>query len=385
MVQQGNQTPGSTSLRKPRGDSGSSIIVTLLVFMAAVALVKFIMPSLVEEVHYSIERGRQRAQYDFASERLADDPLANLSSASQLVNRRIIPSVVHIDTSRATVSFEAPPSSDEGERLIEGQGSGVVLDTDGAILTNYHVIKGAEEIVVTLSDDRQFTATVVGADRNSDLALLRIENAGGLVPATWADSDQLNEGSMVWAVGSPFGLSKTITFGIVSATARRSINDGHKHDFIQSDAAVSAGNSGGPLVDSLGDVVGINTAIIGPTYQGVSFAIPSNRAKEIYETVLVQGPAVERGWLGVELGQREAGEVFIERLVLVNRHSPAEEAGLRPGDIIKMWNDTEVDSPSTLQTLVAQSKVNTIVDVTLKRGNFDENLKVKVAPKPLQF
>lgn len=377
-----------SSSQKLRSESGASIIVTLLVFMAAVALVRFVMPPLVEEVHYSIERGRQRAQYDLATEQLEDNPLANLSSASQLVNRRISPSVVHIDTSRGNVGpTHRLLELDDVARTIQGQGSGVIIHESGEILTNYHVIRGAEQLQVTLSDDRKLNAAVIGVDRASDLALLKVDEVVGLVPATWGDSDKLDEGAMVWAVGSPFGLSQTITFGIVSATARKSAASDHgpHQEFLQSDAAVSAGNSGGPLVDSLGDVVGINTAIIGPTYQGVSFAIPSNRAREIYDTILTRGPEEERGWLGVELGQGKPGEVLIERLVLVDRHSPAEEAGIKPGDIITKWDDTEVDSPSKLRHLVAQSKVDTVVDVMLKRGDADESLQVKVARKPLQF
>ena len=377
----------STTTDQPT-TSLSSIIVTLLVFMSAVALVRYVMPPLVEEVHYAIERGRQRARFEVASDKLSEDPLENLSSASRLVDQKIAPSVVHIDTERKPTESEAARDAAFGvdpaeDDTVHGQGSGIILTEDGQIITNYHVIQSAEQIRVTLSDDREFAARVVGVDQLTDLALLRIDEAKDLVAAEWGDSDALSRGSMVWAVGSPFGLSKTITFGILSGKARRSFD----HEFLQSDAAVSAGNSGGPLVDSTGKVVGINTAIIGPTYQGVSLAIPANRVQQVYRSVLSREKQSEQAWLGVRLSSTPDGEprgALIDD-VLKTFMSPAAAAGIRPGDVVTRWNDTDIKSPTQLRLMVSEAEVNEPVRIAVSRGGQTKSVVLKIGPKPLQF
>lgn len=379
--------------REPRStESRGSVILTLVVFMSAVVLVRFIMPRLVEEVHYSIELGKQRAQLEVANVQLVNDPLANLSTASRLVHQKISPSVVHIETSRRPTRSELhtdaswKTDADDGD-TVRGQGSGVIVDSQGKVITNYHVIQGAEQIRVTLSDDRVVDAVVAGVDRLTDLALLQIKGVKGLVPAEWGDSDQLQAGAMVWALGSPFGLSKTITFGIVSGKTRRGFEPGKEYEFLQSDAAVSAGNSGGPLVDSTGRIVGINTAIIGPTYQGVSFAIPSSRVQEVYDDVLCQQSS-DQAWLGVRLkGLPPAADTkgaLIDH-VINTLFSPAATAGMRRGDVITEWDGKEVRSPADLRLMVSQSKLHEAVDVSVQRGDGIRKLKVKVGPKPLQF
>ncbi len=376
----------------PTAEPRSSVIVTLLVFMAAIALVRFVMPPLVEEVHYAIELGRQRAAFEFATERLEDDPLVGLSEASRLVNQKISPSVVHIDTTREAspgeIAEDAALSAGPLDDIVHGQGSGVIISDKGEIITNYHVIEYAEKITVTLNDDQELEAQVVGVDRLSDLALLRVEDASNLVPAVWGDSDAAQEGSMVWALGSPFGLSKTITFGILSGKARKSFDRGNYHEFLQSDAAVSAGNSGGPLVDSMGRVIGINTAIIGPVYQGVSFAIPSKRVRGIYDKILSQERQSEQAWLGVRLSPpppgSKTGGALIEQVVNTYR-SPAKAAGIKPGDFITVWNGVEVTSPAQLRRLVAESAIDEPVDIRVIRGDEANDLVVRIGPKPLQF
>ena len=379
--------------REPRStESKGSVILTLVVFMSAVVLVRFIMPRLVEEVHYSIELGKQRAQLEVASLELGDDPLANLSTASRLVHQKISPSVVHIETSRrptiSEIDVDTAWQSGSGEDdAVRGQGSGVIIDSEGQIITNYHVIQEAEQIRVTLSDDRVIEAVVAGVDRLTDLALLQIDGVSGLVPAEWGDSEQLQAGAMVWALGSPFGLSKTITFGIVSGKTRRGFEPGKEYEFLQSDAAVSAGNSGGPLVDSTGRIVGINTAIIGPTYQGVSFAIPSTRVQKVYDDVLCQ-QSPEQAWLGVRLKglppAADAEGALIDH-VINTLMSPAATAGMRRGDVITEWDGKEVRSPADLRLLVSQSKLHEAVDVSVQRGDGIRKLKVRVGAKPLQF
>ena len=376
-------------LDPPASSATTSVTVTLLVFMAALSLVRFMMPGLVEQVHYSIERGKQRARHEVAVGHLEKDPLAGLSLASELVAERIAPSVVHIDTQRVSDSLNEderiPQVFHDGEHL-RGQGSGVVMTVGGHILTNYHVIDGAAEVTVTLSDDRELPAEVVGVDRVTDLAILRV-SAKGLVPAAWGDSEEIKEGAMVWAAGSPFGLNKSLTFGILSAKDRRSYDRGKLRNFLQSDAAVSEGNSGGPLVDSLGQVVGINTAIIGPSYQGVSFAIPGNQAQQVYQRLLTE-ESVERGWLGVKMGDipnsrpRISG-VFISGLI--NDRSPAKAAGIQKGDIITHWDGQPVGSREDLTSLIAQAEVSEKVEIEVMRAGDRKKLRVKVGPRPLQF
>ena len=170
------------------------------------------------------------------------------------------------------------------------------MDAAGYVLTNNHVIRGASSIQVSLADGRKVKAMVIGRDGATDLAVLKID-ADGLVPATFGDSESAETGALVWAVGSPFGLERTVTYGILSASTAQGLAGNPSQDFLQTDAAVNPGNSGGPLVDSSGQVIGINTAIVGDAYQGISFAIPSNVAQEIYERI-----KVGRGWLGVQMG-----------------------------------------------------------------------------------
>jgi S1-C subfamily serine protease len=365
-----------------------------MLFIASLLLVHLLVPRIVEELQYRLARGRQRAFYEVAESALSDAPLAGLSRASQLVSQRIAPSVVHISTKRSSPS-DAPRDEyvflyGEVERDVLGQGSGVIVDDSGEILTNYHVVRGAEEIAVTLSDDRRVSGSqvkVVGVDPVTDLALLRIE-AADLTAATWGDSSELREGALVWAVGSPFGLSKSITFGILSAKDRRGLSGDRVHDFLQSDAAVSPGSSGGPLVNEQGDVVGINTAIMGRTYQGVSFAIPSRVAQDVHSRLRSEG-YLPRGWLGVELdaapsGGSNAGPpsgAMVKTLI----GQPAREAGLRPGDIITAWDGHAVDSPAALSRLVAQTEVGCQVDVRIVRAGQSQVLSVEVGERPLQF
>ena len=359
--------------------SKASAALTLLVFMAALVLVRWLMPGLVEEVHYAIERGKQRARSEVAEVSLQGDPLASLSLASRLVTQRIAPSVVHIDTSRE--SMTVPKYS--LDRELRGQGSGVIMTSDGEILTNYHVIGGAEQILVTFSDDRQREAEVIGVDPLTDLALLKVRKASELIPAEWGNSDELENGAMVWAAGSPFGLSKSTTFGIVSAKGRNLKRAGH-HEYLQSDAVVQAGNSGGPLVDATGKVVGVNTAILGTSFQGVSFSIPSNVVLESYEKMR-DGADAKAGWLGVRLAKLDEGSGV--RIGLVMADTPAEAAGILEGDIITHWDDRPVDSPAQLSALVGRTPVSTVVKVRLFRtaSSSDETVEVTVGAKPLQF
>jgi serine protease Do len=223
---------------------------------------------------------------------------------------------------------------------------------------------------------------VVGRDGATDLAVLKID-ADGLVPATFGDSESAETGALVWAVGSPFGLERTVTYGILSAKHRAGLAGNPSQDFLQTDAAVNPGNSGGPLVDSSGQVIGINTAIVGDAYQGISFAIPSNVAQEIYERI-----KAGRGWLGVQMaemdierarsaGLEETTGVYIHAFkVYQDKKSPAAEAGILVGDILLKWNDGDVKNASDLRRLVEKTRPGSKAKVLIRRGG--QNLTFEV-------
>ncbi len=215
------------------------------------------LPLLVEEIQYRLERGRQRAQVEIATAGLGNMHLSELSRAYQMVSQRVAPSVVHINIVESrggqaeedVADGEAEPLRKQRRRFDSGQGSGVVVDVQGFIVTNRHVIEDARQIEVVLSDGRRRPARVVGLDELTDIAVLRVE-ASGLIPAEWGDSEELDVGALVWAVGSPFGLERSITFGILSAKNRAGVAGTPFQNLMQTDAAVNPGNSCGPLVDT---------------------------------------------------------------------------------------------------------------------------------------
>jgi S1-C subfamily serine protease len=288
-----------------------------------------------------------------------------------------------------------------------GQGSGVIVDRDGHIVTNAHVIAGASRIEVRLSDRRTFPATIVGTDRPTDMAVLKI-SASDLLAAEWGDSDELAVGALVWALGSPLGLEQSVTFGILSGKHRSfqaelrkgppqllGLSNGSPyHDFLQTDAAVNPGNSGGPLVDSRGRVVGINTAIVGETYQGISLAIPSSIARPIYERIVRDG-RVARAWLGVQPRDISSDEATLLGLnkptgALVTqispnpdgRPSPAALAGMRVDDLILRWNDRPIASRTDLFSRVAMTEIGQPVEVVVLRAGKELTLRVTVVDRP---
>jgi S1-C subfamily serine protease len=355
---------------------------------------RYYLPSLVEEYQYARTRGQQRAAYEMATVALEHSPLKGLSDVSQMVSHRVGPSVVHIYTVP-----DSEESADETTRLfgrfhrgLEGQGSGIVVEDTGLILTNYHVVRGSREIRVALSDGRNVSARVVGSDPLTDLAVLQVR-ADKLIAAQWGDSDGLEVGALVWAVGSPFGLDRSITFGILSGKHRAGQAGTHYQDFLQTDAAVNPGNSGGPLVDAQGRVVGINTAIVGDSYQGISFAIPSSVAQDVYQRLKTQRRVV-RGWLGValdvvsadrakRLGLPEAKGAYVVSVVDdPTGPSPAKTAGVQDGDVIVGWNGQSIDDPNTLSRLVAQTEVDRAVKLVLIRDRQTLTLDVTVGERP---
>jgi Do/DeqQ family serine protease len=272
----------------------------------------------------------------------------------------------------------------------QGTGSGVIVRKDGYIITNNHVVESGDDIQVTLSDKRNFTAEVIGTDPKTDLALLKID-ADDLPVLEWGNSQKLEVGEIVMAVGNPFGLTQTVTMGIVSAVGRANVGIVDYEDFIQTDAAINPGNSGGALVNLKGELIGINTAIFSRSggYMGVGFAIPSNMAQAIQNSLIEHGKVV-RGWLGVSIqdltpdlqDQFDAPDTQGALVSEVFDDSPAKQAGFQRGDIIRQFDDKTVKDTHHLRSLVAESVPNAPVIVHVLREGEDHELTVTIQEMP---
>jgi serine protease Do len=281
----------------------------------------------------------------------------------------------------------------EGRWKEQGTGSGVIVSADGYIITNNHVVTGAEKIKVTLYDKRVFSGKVVGSDPKTDIAVVKISSER-LPTVAWGDSDKLRVGEFVLAIGNPFGLSHTVTMGIISAVGRANVGIADYEDLIQTDAAINPGNSGGPLVDGEGSLIGINTAIFSKSggYQGIGFAVPSNMAREIMEQLLKNGKVV-RGWLGVTIQEitpelaRKFGHGSPEGALVGEalKGSPAEKAGLRRGDIILAFGPKAVEGPAALRNIVAGYAPGTKVPVRILRDRRQMKLVVTVGELPAEM
>ncbi|MCA9246876.1 MAG: trypsin-like peptidase domain-containing protein [Planctomycetales bacterium] len=363
-------------------------------WMLALLLSMMLIPEIVKRVSYSYTYGVERARADVAREQLHRDetsPSDVLSATSRHVAKAVGPSVVHLRTVRLASSTPGEFSfTHDGEEF--GQGSGVILDNDGFIVTNSHVVLDAQRITAHLVDGREIEAKVIGADTLTDLAVLKID-AKDLVASPWGDSERLEAGDMVWAVGSPFGLDRSVTFGIVSATLRRGVTGSRYQDFLQTDAAINPGNSGGPLVDRNGRVVGINTAIVGASYRGIGFAIPSSIAQDVYQRLKSTG-RVSRGWLGValdELGPEDRLRLDLDESVegiLIQRvvpGSPAAKAGLQAMDIILEWDGQKVTDPLLLTRLVAATKIGAHVPVKVLSQKKETTLEIEISERPAKY
>lgn len=265
-------------------------------------------------------------------------------------------------------------------------GSGFIIDPSGYIVTNNHVIADAEEITVILSDDSQYTAKIVGKDTKTDLALLKIEADKKLPYVKFGNSNKARVGDWVIAIGNPFGLGGSVSAGIISARAR-DINAGPFDDFIQTDAAINRGNSGGPMFNINGEVIGINTAIFSPSggSVGIGFAVPASLAQPIIKQLREKG-SVKRGWLGVKIqdvSQDIADSVGMEKItgalvVEVNKGSPAEKAGIIPGDILLAYKDKEIPEMRKLPRFVADTPIGSDVPLTVFRQGKEQILHVTI-------
>ncbi len=337
-----------------------------LLFVLVCSLLVLGGPYLVGRFVYQANYNQLKAGYDVATATLTDlKPRFNdLELASRLVAKRVEPSVVSI----------LRPGRDG----LTGQGSGVVVDNNGYIITNYHVVDGVDTVDVRLSDGRHASAAVIGIDPMTDLAVLKVE-APNLIAAEWGNSDELQVGDLVWALGNPYGLEHSLTFGIVSAKSRRSSSNFTPNlyqEYLQTDAAVNPGNSGGPLVNIEGQIVGINAAIFGRGYQGISFAIPSTLAREKYDELRKNGK-IERAWLGIlpldvpdtvreQLGLEYGEGVYVGK---VQPGAPANKAGVKFGDVILKWNDHDATDPTLLSRAIAATQIGSTAKLVVARRN----------------
>jgi serine protease Do len=310
----------------------------------------------------------------------------------RVIARRATPAVVNISALQVFRTQHSPFSSDPFFREFFGRdlpfrvpreerrtslGSGVVVGADGLIVTNNHVIDRAQQVIITTADHRRFRARVLGADPVTDVAVVRI-NARGLPTLSWGDSARAGVGEYVVAIGNPFRLSQTVTMGIISATGRSNVGIVDYEDFIQTDAAINPGNSGGALVNVRGELIGINTAIYSETggYQGIGFAVPANLARQVVEKLATTGRVV-RGWVGITrvadvpedgeqegpLGDATGGALVVELL----RDSPADRAGLEPGDVVVDVDGRAVENSAQLRNELARAEVGASLRFTVLR------------------
>ena len=329
---------------------------------------------------------------------------------------RLMPSVVNISTTQTIVTnsnpfpFQFPPGSpfedmfkefgEPRERKSSALGSGFIIDEKGIVVTNNHVIQDAEDIIVRVNGDKEFKAKVIGADPLSDIAVLQLETNEKFTPVAFGNSDKARIGDWVIAIGNPFGLGGTVTSGIISAR-NRSIGLSRYEDYIQTDASINSGNSGGPLFDMNGDVIGINTAILGRSGSiGIGFSIPSNSAKVVIDQLIEFGET-KRGWLGVRIQDVTQEIADVEKLdkprgalvASVAENSPSDNAGIKAGDIILEFNGVKINQMKELPAIVAKTKVGTTVKVKVWRnkkeliknvllGRLETSEDFKVTEKP---
>ena len=315
---------------------------------------------------------------------------------------RLMPSVVSIATTTTVLTntnpfpgFQFPPGSPFEDMFKEfgtpqkrksaALGSGFIIDKKGTVITNNHVIQNAEDIVVKVDGDKEFKAKIIGADPLSDIAVLQIISKETFKPVKFGDSDKARIGDWVIAIGNPLGLGGTVTSGIISAR-NRSIGLSRYEDYIQTDASINSGNSGGPLFDMNGDVVGINTAILGKGGSiGIGFSIPSNSAKKVIDQLIEFGET-KRGWLGVRIQVVTDEIAEVENLdkargalvASVAEKSPSNKAGIKSGDIILEFNGTAIKEMSELPKIVAQTEVGKTVEVKIWRNKKEITKKIKL-------
>jgi Do/DeqQ family serine protease len=358
-----------------------------------------ILTAIAASIAASIALGRGAN----AQERQVPASMGQLQQSFAPVVQRVAPAVVNVYAARVVENqnpFMADPFFRQffgggmpREQVERSLGSGVIIDASGLVVTNYHVIEGASEVKVALSDKREFPADIVLKDERSDLAVLRLKGASERFPTLeFADSDALQVGDVVLAIGDPFGVGQTVTHGIVSALARSEVGISNYQFFIQTDAAINPGNSGGALVDVAGKLVGINTAIYSRSggSQGIGFAIPANMVRVVVASAKSGGTAVKRPWLGAKL--QEVTPDIAESLGLkrpsgalvasLASDSPAARAGIKTGDLIVSVDGTAVDDPNAFDYRFATKPLGGTARLALIRGGKEITIPVALEPLP---
>ncbi len=366
-------------------------MITPRIILAAVAMAAAIAAPMTAPLAQQVPTSRAGIQQSFS-------PLV----------KQAAPAVVNIYTKRVVKAAASPLLADPffrrffGDRLPPGMtqdrvqrslGSGVIVTNDGTVITNHHVIKDADEVTVVLADRREFEATIVGSDERTDLAVLKIETPKGerLPTLTLGDSDAVEVGDLVIAIGNPFGVGQTVTSGIVSALARTNVGVSDYRSFIQTDAAINPGNSGGALVDMNGQLIGINSAIYSKDggSNGIGFAIPAALVRTVWSSITQTGKVV-RSWLGVS-GQPVTNELaqamHLPRPIGVlvndiNRDSPAIRGGLKSGDVITHVNGREVDDPEGLRFRLATLPPGSDAQLSVLRDGAERTVTVRLIPPP---
>jgi len=362
-----------------------TLITTLITGITLFAFV-FVGPSQLTTKTYAENATKQQLQ--------------DLSGAFREIAKKVSPTVVYISTEQTVKGQSTNPQDmfnddffrrffgvpEDREYKQQGLGSGFIIREDGYILTNNHVVDQADEIKVTLPDKREFDAKLIGRDPKTDVAVIKIESKG-LPVVELGDSDTIEVGDWAVAIGTPYGLSQTVTAGIISASGRSNIGIVDYENFIQTDAAINPGNSGGPLVNIEGQVIGMNTAIFSRSggYQGIGFAIPINMAKNITESLITKGKVV-RGWLGVVIqdispeiaqsfGLKESKGALVGDVL---KDGPAEKAGIQRGDVIVSFDGKPTENVITLRNVVAGTDVNKKVQVVVIREGKEKTLEATI-------
>ncbi|HYR05625.1 MAG TPA: Do family serine endopeptidase, partial [Gallionella sp.] len=369
---------------------------TVTIALALLFIVQTLKPELLPSAARSGVVTLQESALQTTEGRI---PITGLSTAAQ----KAMPSVVNIFTSTVIKTPLHPFMDDPRFRFFFGDprdmepqsssslGSGVIVSPDGYVLTNHHVVEAADQIEVALADGRKIKAHVVGSDPETDIAVIKIELPSKLPAITFGHPERAQVGDMVLAIGNPFGVGQTVTMGIISALKRNHLGLNTFENFIQTDAAINPGNSGGALVDVNGNLIGINSAIYSPNggSLGIGFAIPANIAKKTMEQIIQSG-SVTRGWIGT--GVQELTPELAESFKLGNikgvliteviRNSPADQAGIKPGDLLIAIDDKAIDDWNTMLETVANLPPGKVVAAKLMRNGMVTSLPVKIGKRP---
>jgi len=372
---------------------------TVTVSLALVFVLRLFFPDLLEKV---LNKPNNVVVVKQAEPKIS----ANLAGSYSQAVKKAVPAVVNIFTSKKAANnphqkylddpmfrqffgdqFDSPDAQTQPENSL---GSGVIVSEQGLILTNNHVVALADEIEIALSDGRKMSAKVVGTDPDTDLALIKIE-ADNLPAITFASSDKLNVGDVVLAIGNPFGVGQTVTQGIISALGRSHLGINTFENFIQTDASINPGNSGGALIDTDGNLVGINSAIYSRSggSMGIGFAIPATLARQVMDQIATQGN-VTRGWIGIEAQDitPELAESFKLKLVQgalvagVLRDSPADRAGLHAGDVLLTIEDKPISDTSSMLNLIAALKPNQKAKLKIARSETTMDVIILIGKRP---